>query len=220
MNIDELIIGRWARAYTNSLHLTNADVAPTFLGRVERVDEKAGRVHLRNEAGVMEIPAEYVVGHVTVIALVACSRSKLAVPAPAQDLYTGLLFRSARAWAEEYADQWLILSTQHGLVHPNIWLAPYDLALANMPADAQRRWAWRVFHQIRWRRESGRIPDPNHHETIFVFIGGVDYRNYLLTDLRAAGYGALAPLAGMGYGQQVAWLQARITAAKGETNHG
>jgi hypothetical protein len=154
------------------------------------------------------VPAGNIIGPVTVVALIACSKSKAEEPAPAGELYTGQLFRAARAWAQEHADQWFVLSAKYGLVHPNIWIAPYERTLNDMPEAERRSWVVRVFFQIRQRRDIGVFPDPDDQEAIVVLLAGEHYRRYLVDDLRAAGYGVIEPLAGMGYGQQVAWLKA------------
>lgn len=210
MRIDELEVGRWVRAHTNTLHLTHDNIAPTFLGRIEVVDRKAGRVRLRNEAGIMEVPAAWIVHHVTVVALVACSKSKLDEPAAAGDLYTGQLFQAARAWSERYADRWLILSARYGLVGPNIWIEPYNLTLNAMSQSQRRGWANRVLDQWRYRQVTDRLPDPHVGETMVVFLAGAAYREHLVGTLRRAGYVVVAPLQGLGYGQQVAWLQQHV----------
>lgn len=207
--ISTLQPGRWARAYTTSLRDPGAT---TFLGRVVEITDRSdpgarALVRLRNGTGSVQVPADYVIGPVAVIALVACSASKLDVPVPAGDLYTGRLFQAARAWAQHHADQWLILSARYGLVHPNIWIEPYNQSLTDAPAAYRRKWAHEVFEQVRIRRETGQLPDPDLRECVFVFLAGAHYRDPLAADLRAAGYGVLEPLAGMGYGQQVAWLK-------------
>ena len=75
------------------------------------------------------------------IGVVACSKSKLAAPARAEDLYTGRTFRGAvrllRAWG---CTRIVVLSALHGAVADDRVLAPYEHALADQGADARRRW--------------------------------------------------------------------------------
>jgi len=60
--------------------------------------------------------------------VIACGGRKLPHPAPARELYTGPLFRAARAWAEQSpGGRWFILSAHHGLVHPDTVVEPYDV---------------------------------------------------------------------------------------------
>ena len=68
------------------------------------------------------------------IGIVACSKTKLATPAPAKDLYTSPLFKAARAYCERTYDRWFILSALHGLVEPETVIEPYDVTLARMTA--------------------------------------------------------------------------------------
>ncbi len=67
------------------------------------------------------------------ITLVACSAAKAKEPKRARSLYTSDWFRKARSYAEAReavcGDPWFILSAEHGLVHPDTELAPYDVRL-------------------------------------------------------------------------------------------
>lgn len=75
-----------------------------------------------------------------VMALVGCGKAKLDRPAPARDLYTGGLFRAARAHVEARYEHWGILSAKHHLVDPDRVLMPYDLAMTDL--SAEQRWVW------------------------------------------------------------------------------
>ena len=57
------------------------------------------------------------------------------------ELYTSPLFRGRRAWVERTCDRWLVLSAERGLVEPGRVLAPYDLALTDLPRAARRTWS-------------------------------------------------------------------------------
>lgn len=70
--------------------------------------------------------------------VIPCGAQKLDRPAPARDLYTSPIFRSALATAEALEDEdhhfgaqsdVLILSALHGLVDPDAVLDPYDLRM-------------------------------------------------------------------------------------------
>ena len=60
------------------------------------------------------------------VALVSCSARKRLEPSLACNLYTGTLFRYARAWVEAHGWPWYILSARYGLVDPLSVLQPYD----------------------------------------------------------------------------------------------
>lgn len=103
------------------------------------------------------------------VALVSCGQTKLAYPAPARDLYTGPLFRSARAFVEAAVaarryDAWYIISAEHYLVRPTEVLAPYDMTMAQRDTDRTRQWAIHVDSGLRctegyglWLEQGGRL---------------------------------------------------------------
>src|SRR6266508_6085183 len=64
-------------------------------------------------------------GHVKLY-LVSCVSEKRSAPSAARDLYVSSLFRKARAFVEAQHAPWFILSAEHGLVHPDTVIAPYD----------------------------------------------------------------------------------------------
>jgi hypothetical protein len=130
-----------------------------------------------------------------VTVLVACVGKKHDVAAPAGDLYQSDWFRKARRYAEQRVS-WFILSAQHGLLAPETVIEPYNLTLNTMPSDERRAWAGRVFAQIQTSIPPGKL----------VVLAGRHYREYLLPLLQTAGYTVEVPMAGLGIGQQLQWL--------------
>lgn len=60
----------------------------------------------------------------------ACSGGKLDRPAPAMDLYRGVMYQSFRAHVKpETAPAVVILSALHGFIDPTAVIAPYDLRM-------------------------------------------------------------------------------------------
>ena len=137
------------------------------------------------------------------VGLVACCRAKLAQPAPAADLYSSPLFRLPRQYVERYADRWFILSAQHGLVAPATMLAPYERSLNARPQAERRRWAAAVAAQLRRLQPAGhdlaRAGRPRRTASV------------CCRTCRAA---IQRPLAGLGSGQQLAWLQQHLEATR------
>lgn len=82
------------------------------------------------------------------IYLVSCVSRKTPYPAPAQDLYTSTWFQKARAYVLRSDSPWFILSAEHGLVHPDDVLIPYEMTLNNMSAAERRAWAEMVQNQM------------------------------------------------------------------------
>lgn len=60
------------------------------------------------------------------ILILACSGSKLDVPAMAIDIYQGTLFKRGRAYAEKHGLPVLILSAKLGFIQPTLWVEPYN----------------------------------------------------------------------------------------------
>ena len=153
----------------------------------------------------------------TTIALVACSKKKLDHPARAKDLYCSTWFRLARAWAETNADQWWILSAEHGLVHPDQILAPYDRTLP--PYKVMRKsnqsydWTTMVIGQLYWRTPiHGRFKpcqdEDEKKEITAILLAGERYRDSIEYLLRLNPRVITeAPLAHMSIGQQQRWLK-------------
>lgn len=134
------------------------------------------------------------------VALVACSSTKLDHRAPARDLYTGELFVKSAAYVELTCDAWYVLSALHGLVRPGDVLDPYDATLTR-----ERRGPWgESVNGALLDLYADRMPRPR-----FVFFAGKHYRQALAPHL-AKWADVDAPLAGMGYGQQLAMLKATI----------
>lgn len=126
--------------------------------------------------------------------LVACSKSKLAQPAKARDLYTGQLFRASLAAAERLCERVVILSALHGAVELEQVLEPYD---ERIPTTVRGRslWSSRVHGQLlilgmRYRRDG-----------TVLCLAPSSYWSCLHND------GWDKPLEGLGIGQQKAKLK-------------
>jgi len=140
----------------------------------------------------------------TPVYLVACVSQKLDRRARAADLYRSDWFRKARSYVEETGSPWFILSATHGLVRPHKRLDPYNVTLRELPAAERRLWGEMTVRQLR------RAIGPRHPGPI-VFLAGRLYREPLLA---FAGDRAVIPMAGMGIGQQKAWLAAQVAAGR------
>lgn len=142
--------------------------------------------------------------------IVGCGKAKLPHAAAARDLYTGQLFRAARAYAERFGDAWCIASAKHGVVQPDAMLDPYDDCLASKRPDELRHWGAlaqagliNVFHSMGVKADRGRWVDP----PTVVILAGKDYIEPLLRWTFLRGRPVQTPLAGMGIGQRLSWLK-------------
>lgn len=139
------------------------------------------------------------------IGLIACSATKATTDTsmflPAAELYTGDLFVKARAYVEQTCDAYLILSAMWGAVRPDGLLAPYEAYLPAQPKCARDSWNRNVVAQLQTHL------DP---EDTIVCLAGSAYRAWIPSSPWAA---AEVPMAGLGIGQQKAWLKERLTVA-------
>ena len=138
--------------------------------------------------------------------MVACVAKKGLIPTHAAELYQSVWFKKARAYAETVTgENWRILSAKHGLVHPTHVIAPYDVSLRGMNLLQRERWACDVLREIRaWLPEGSKI----------TLLAGKMYRVPLVAQLRLWGYQIVEPLAGLGIGEQIAWMGKEATAWK------
>ena len=137
--------------------------------------------------------------------LVACVGQKLTAPAPAKKLYQSMWFRKARAYVEAQGGEWSILSALYGLVSSEQTIAPYDCTLNTMSATERRSWTDKVLAQL--AMEPG---------TEVVILAGRHYRAGLVEALEARGHKVTVPMAGLGIGEQLAWLNQSIASLASE----
>lgn len=95
-------------------------------------------------------------GEARVIHLVAGGGLQGGWSVPARDLYEGIWFHGARAWAEMAGGPWFILSARHGLLTPEEIVAPYGDRLSGRSAAAMRAWVAQVIAQMETRLPEAR----------------------------------------------------------------
>lgn len=133
------------------------------------------------------------------VGLLGCGKSKQTVAAPARLLYTGQLFALGRQYLEDRCRQWFILSAQHGLLHPDSVIEPYDLSLASLSPEQRRHWALGVRASL-----EAAVPDLN--QGMLVLAGQV----YVRALTETLGRCLANPLLGLGIGQRLAWLKRHL----------
>lgn len=128
--------------------------------------------------------------------LIACSKSKLDYRRPAEQIYTGDLFKKAMRYSwllwdnNNHQSDTFILSAKYGLLDPDKIIEPYDETLNNFNAFELAHWARKVEKQIY---------DLNYHLDSIVFLAGKHYREPLASFLP---YKIINPLEGLGIGEQ------------------
>ena len=129
--------------------------------------------------------------------LVSCVAGKRAKPTPAAELYTSAWFIKTRELVEASGEPWFILSAEHGLLAPDMVIAPYERTLNTMSASERREWARRVQQQM---EES--LPKADE----VVVLAGNRYRENLMTYLRKRFSTVTVPMEGLTIGRQLSWL--------------
>jgi hypothetical protein len=131
------------------------------------------------------------------IGLVGCVKEKASGPCRAQDLYLSALFEGRRAYVKQRCDQWWILSAEHGLVHPEEILAPYDITLKHAGSATRRRWSQKVLTAI----DDLVLPRPGD---VFEIHAGAEYREFgLVVGLLDRACDVAVPTEGMPIGKQL-----------------
>lgn len=134
------------------------------------------------------------------IVLISCVKSKLKVPAKAEDLYTSTLFQSNLRYARHLKpDAIFILSAKHGLLDLDQIIAPYEMTLNTMTEPEKKAWSRKVLGSLQQKVDI--------KSDMFVFLAGVNYRKYLIPEL--AHYEI--PLEGLAFGKQLQELKRRIS---------
>lgn len=136
------------------------------------------------------------------IVLVGCVKSKRAEPVAAEDLYVSPLFQEARSYARTHARRWFIVSAEHGLLEPRTLVAPYDLYLADASPGYRAAWGRWVVAKLQQTYGSLRGKVVELH-------AGSAYTDAVRDVLREAGAVPLEPLAGLTFGERLAWYGER-----------
>jgi cytoplasmic iron level regulating protein YaaA (DUF328/UPF0246 family) len=131
------------------------------------------------------------------VALISCVKSKAATAQPAGDLYTSSLFKKMRNYAQRNADEWYILSAEHGLLQPDQVIEPYERTLNKMSAHDRSAWAERVQKQLLNVLKPG---------SEIIVLAGERYRENLVGFLKSHGFNVSVPMEGMAFGRQLQWL--------------
>lgn len=135
------------------------------------------------------------------IYLVSCVSTKLENASVAEELYISDWFQKAKAYVHALGVEWLILSAEHGLVHPDQIIFPYDRTLTTMTAIERKIWGRGVIKQVETLPKNAPL----------VVLAGKLYR----APIEEWGHDRVtAPMAGLGIGEQKAWLTKQTIAVR------
>lgn len=81
------------------------------------------------------------------IALISCSKNKIATVATAQEVYSkSILFKKTYDYClDKKYDFIFILSAKYGILNPTDIISPYDLVLNSLSKQEREKWARRCF---------------------------------------------------------------------------
>lgn len=142
-----------------------------------------------------DLPAESRAG----LILLGCVSQKLDWSAPARDLYRSTLWVGRKAYAERTGKPWRILSAEHGVIHPDAVIAPYDRSLEAQTARYRREWSDRTAGDIL------QLTAQLETAVVEIHAGSAYIDSGLGTRLEHAGITVDRPLRGMRIGEQLAW---------------
>jgi hypothetical protein len=135
--------------------------------------------------------------------LIGCGIAKATSPRPALDLYTGALFRKARAYAATLGGPHGILSARHHVLDPAQVVEPYGERVERLAGESWVRWNHTVVAQL------AGLTDPG--DTIVALVGPA-YLGWL-DALERAGRKVEAPLATLSRPAMLRWLESRTVSA-------
>lgn len=119
----------------------------------------------------------------TALLLLACTGTKLDRPAPALDLYRGVMYQSYRAHVREGgAPTVLILSARHGFLEAHAEIAPYDERMTPQRAEQMINDLHSYLQSEVWPSRVGHV----------MLAGGREYRRVMHAAL-ASRYGSALP---------------------------
>lgn len=140
----------------------------------------------------------------TEIGLVSCVKTKREEPATPRNLYTSDYFKKMRSYAEQYHDDWWILSAKHGLLDPDGEpIAPYNETLTGATKAEKREWSEQVVEQL---GEQELLSD----DVTLVLHAGKDYYEELLPLLEDSDVSVEIPTEGLAIGQKKSWYKERL----------
>jgi len=142
------------------------------------------------------------------LVLVEDSRQQGSEPAAAAELFTGDVFRRARAYAKASGAPWFILSAEYGLLAPDQVVAPYDRSMATAPTAYREAWGPWVLARLETMAGSVRRMRIEMHAVSQAASEGL--RRQLLGN----GATVLEPLRGLSVQDRIAWYD-RLSGAAG-----
>jgi uncharacterized protein DUF6884 len=141
------------------------------------------------------------------VIILGCVSSKRSGPAKAKDLYVSPMFAKRRRYAESTGKPWFIFSAEHGMIDPEVVIAPYDVAMARLRVDEVRTKGVRAADQLE------ALAGPLRGKR-FEIHAGAAYVRSIKDPLAKRGAILLNPLEGLRFGYQLQWYDRQAGVSK------
>ena len=124
---------------------------------------------------------------------------------PARDAYTGSPFKVNRAYAERFADKWVILSAKYGFISPDFLIPePYNVTFKRTAT-----------HPISVDELRKQVRDQGLNELDeFIGLGGKDYRVRIEAAFSPFGVTVCFPFAGLSLGVGMSAVKRAVAAGQ------
>lgn len=139
------------------------------------------------------MPSEESNAEVAHVVICQCTSAKRDETVRAREIYDESdYYRKQRAYAEAVADAWYIQSAEHGLLHPETVIEPYD----TRPEDLEDTevWATKIAEGLGEYHPDG--------DVVVEVLGGAAYADPLTPELEHLGFEVLEPLRGQRIGER------------------
>lgn len=141
--------------------------------------------------------------------ILGCVKTKRASLARAKDLYVSPMFAKRRRYAESSGVPWFIFSAEHGIIDPEVVIAPYDVAMSRLPVEQVQAKGRQAVDQLE------ALVGPLRGKT-FEIHAGASYVRAIKVPLARRGATLSNPLGRLRFGPQLHWYDERAGVA---TNH-
>jgi len=140
--------------------------------------------------------------------ILGCVKTKRASPAKAKDLYVSPMFAKRRRYAESSGVPWFIFSAEHGIIDPELVIAPYDVAMSRLPVERVQAKGRQAVDQLE------ALVGPLRGKT-FEIHAGASYVRAITGPLTRRGATLSNPLGRLRFGPQLHWYDERAGVGTG-----
>lgn len=138
--------------------------------------------------------------------ILGCVKTKRAHPAKAKDLYASPMFAKRRRYAESSGLPWFVFSAEHGIIDPELVIAPYDVVMSRLPVEQVHAKGRQAVDQLE------ALVGPLRGKT-FEIHAGASYVRAIKGPLASRGATLSNPLGRLRFGPQLHWYDERVGVA-------